>query len=130
MLTTFTWSHDIWCQTSSRPPPKITTHDVYSLNKFFGQLDDGLHTGSKHVICILYIATNCNIFVFMTVCIDRYTHTTALYYWPNTMGMTHRKLCVLCHEDTNENLKFHSILSWNFFLEKFIRCHKGILYPK
>ena len=31
--------------------------------------------------CILYIATNCNIVVFMTVCIYRYIHTTALYYW-------------------------------------------------
>ena len=30
--------------------------------------------------CILYIATNCNIVVFMTVCIHRYKHTTALYY--------------------------------------------------
>jgi len=31
--------------------------------------------------CILYIATNCNIVVFMTVCIYRYIHTTALYDW-------------------------------------------------
>jgi len=29
--------------------------------------------------CILYIATNCNIIVFMTVCIYRYINTTALY---------------------------------------------------
>jgi hypothetical protein len=36
---------------------------------FFGQPDDGLHS------CILYIATNCNTVVFMTVCIYRYTHT-------------------------------------------------------
>jgi len=27
------------------------------------------------------MATNCNIVVFMTVCIYRYTHTTALYYY-------------------------------------------------
>jgi len=31
--------------------------------------------------CILYIATDCNIVVFMTMYIYRYTHTTALYYW-------------------------------------------------
>jgi len=31
--------------------------------------------------CILYIATNFNIVVFMTVSIYRYIHTTALYYW-------------------------------------------------
>jgi len=30
--------------------------------------------------CVLYIATNCNIVVFMTVCIYRYTQATALYY--------------------------------------------------
>ena len=29
---------------------------------------------------ILCIATNCNIVVFMTVCVYRYKHTTALYY--------------------------------------------------
>ena len=29
--------------------------------------------------CILYIATNCNIVVFMTGCVYRYIHTTALY---------------------------------------------------
>ena len=28
----------------------------------------------------------------MTVCICRYIHTTALYYWPNTTGMTHLKI--------------------------------------
>jgi len=28
---------------------------------------------------ILYIATNCNIVVSVTICIYRYTHTTALY---------------------------------------------------
>ena len=42
--------------------------------------------------CILYIATNCNIVVFMSVCIYRYIHTTALCYWPNTTGMTHFKM--------------------------------------
>ena len=43
--------------------------------------------------CIyLYTATNCNIIVFITVCIYRYIHTTALYYWPNTTGMTHLKI--------------------------------------
>jgi len=30
--------------------------------------------------CILYTAMNCNIVVFMTVCIYRYIHATALYY--------------------------------------------------
>ena len=34
----------------------------------------------KTCSCILYIATSCNIVVFMTVCIYRYIHTTALYY--------------------------------------------------
>jgi len=29
---------------------------------------------------------------FMTVCIYRYIHTTALYYWPNTTGMPHLKI--------------------------------------
>jgi len=29
--------------------------------------------------CVLYITTNCNIVVIMTVCIYRYTDTTALY---------------------------------------------------
>jgi hypothetical protein len=50
---------------------------------YFGQPRDGLHTGPKHVVVyyiILYIATNCNIVVFMTVCIYRYIHTTALFY--------------------------------------------------
>ena len=32
----------------------VTTHSAYSLNKFFGQPDDGLHTGSKHVV-VYYI---------------------------------------------------------------------------
>ena len=47
-----------------------------------------------HILCscISYIATNCNIFVFMTECIYRYIHTTALYYWPHTTGMTHLKI--------------------------------------
>ena len=34
----------------SRPLSKITAHTVQSLNKFFGQPDDGLHTGPKHVV--------------------------------------------------------------------------------
>jgi len=42
---------------------------------------------------VLYIATNFNIVVFMTVCICRYTHATDLYYWPNTTGVTHLKMC-------------------------------------
>ena len=29
---------------------------------------------------------------FMTVCIYRYIHTTTLYYWPNTTGMSHLKI--------------------------------------
>ena len=36
------------------PLPKITTQTVQSLNKFFGQPDDGLHTGQKHVV-VYYI---------------------------------------------------------------------------
>jgi len=39
--------------------------------------------------CILYIATNCNILVFMTVCIYKYIHTTALCY-PKTLLSVHR----------------------------------------
>jgi len=52
------------------------------LNKFFGQPDDGLHTGPNHVVLSLYIVTNCNIVVFMTVCthIYKYIHATALCY--------------------------------------------------
>ena len=34
--------------------------------------------------CILYIATNCNIVVFMTVCIYRYIHNAALCYGLHT----------------------------------------------
>ena len=48
-------------------------------NKFFGQFVDGLKTRPKHVV-LYYIVTNCNIVVFMTVCIDIYIHTTALCY--------------------------------------------------
>jgi len=33
----------------------------------------------------------------MTVCIYRYIHTTALYYWPNTTGMTHVKVKMYLH---------------------------------
>ena len=40
---------------------------LQSLNKFFGQPDDGLHTGPKHVV-VYY--TDCNIVVFMTVWTD------------------------------------------------------------
>ena len=29
---------------------QVATHIVWSLNKFFGQPDDGLHTGPKHVV--------------------------------------------------------------------------------
>ena len=50
------------------------------VNKFFGQPDDGLHTGPKHVfvyyISLLIVIMLC----FMTVCIYRYIHTTALCY--------------------------------------------------
>jgi len=35
----------------------------------------------------------------------------------------------LYHEDTNENLIFHSVLSLNFFSGE-IQQRKGILYPK
>ena len=35
-------------------PSKITTHTIQSLNKFFGQPDDGLYTGPKHVV-VYYI---------------------------------------------------------------------------
>ena len=52
---------------------------ILSLNKFFGQHDDGIHTGPKHV-ALTYIATTCNIVVFKTVCIYRYIHTTDLCY--------------------------------------------------
>ena len=45
----------------------------------------------------LYIATNCNNVVFMTVCIYRYIHTTA-FYWPNTTGMTHLKVRYWLHK--------------------------------
>ena len=41
----------------------------------------------EHLIILTYIVTNRNIVVFITVCIYRYIHTTALYYWPNTTGM-------------------------------------------
>jgi len=41
----------------------------------------------------------------MTVCIYRYIHTTALYYWPNTTGMTHLKkeysFCSYCIDVRN-----------------------------
>ena len=47
--------HDLLCKTRSRPPFKTTTHTVWSLNKFFGQPDDGLHTGPKHVV-VYYIS--------------------------------------------------------------------------
>ena len=61
------------------------------VNKFFGQPDDGLHTGPKHVfvyyISLLIVIMLC----FMTVCIYRYIHTTALCYWPNTTGIPHLK---------------------------------------
>jgi len=37
-------------------------------------------TYSAKTCILLHIATNCNVVVFMTVCIYRYIHTTALYY--------------------------------------------------
>jgi len=45
IISTFTNFHD----------SKTTTHTVLSLNKFFGQPDDGLHTGPKHVV-VYYIS--------------------------------------------------------------------------
>ena len=54
-------------------------HTYYVVSKFFGQPDDDLHTGSETCSCVLYIATNGNIVVFMTVCMYRYTHTRVLY---------------------------------------------------
>ena len=41
-----------------------------------------LHTGPKHVVYL--IVTNCNIIVFMTICIYRYIQATALYYGRGT----------------------------------------------
>jgi len=80
MLTTFT-NPTIYDVTQDLVPlPKITTHIVQSLNKFFGQPDDGLLTGPKTCTCILCIAANCNIFMSMTVCAYRYMPCTALSY--------------------------------------------------
>jgi len=60
--------------TRSRPPPTISTHTVWSLNKFFGQPDDGLHTGPKHVvvyyILLLIVILLCS---WLYVYIDIYT---------------------------------------------------------
>jgi len=50
----FHQSHYLCCETTSRPPSKITTLTVWSLNKFFAQPDGSLHTGPKHVV-VYYI---------------------------------------------------------------------------
>ena len=63
--------------------------------KFSGQPDDGLHTGPKHVAVYCISLLIIIIVVFMTVCIYRYIYTTALYYWPNTKGMTHLKIIII-----------------------------------
>ena len=51
-------------------------------NHLLSSLDNLMiaHIRAETCSCILYIASNCNIVVFMTVCIYRYTHTTALCY--------------------------------------------------
>ena len=81
MLATFTDPTMCDVRRDLDPLPKLP-HVLYShLISFFGQPDDGPHTGPKHVVVYyISIATNCNIVVFMTVCIYRYIHTTALYY--------------------------------------------------
>jgi len=61
----------------------------YCLLLFFRQPDDGLHTGPKYVVVYYILLLNVILLCFMTVCIYRYIHTTALYYWPNITGMTH-----------------------------------------
>jgi len=55
--------------------PKFTTHTVLSLNKFFGQSDDGLRTGPKHVV-VYYISLLILILLcsWLYVYIDIYTH--------------------------------------------------------
>ena len=57
MLATFTNPAIYDVRRNLVPPSKITTHTVQSLNKFFGQPDDGLRTGPKHVVvyCILLL---------------------------------------------------------------------------
>ena len=80
----------------------MTTQYVQSLNKFFGQPDDVLHTGPKHVVVqyiTLYIATNCNIVVFMTVriyiYIYIYIHTHTHYNFVLFPSKSNRFLSVL-----------------------------------
>jgi hypothetical protein len=50
--------------------------------------------------CVLYIATNYNIVVFMTVSI--YIYTTALYYWPNATAITNLKIKYSCPHASQE----------------------------
>jgi hypothetical protein len=44
----------------------------------------------------------------MTVCMYRYIHATALYYWSDTTGMTHLKTDV----NVSEFLRFADRASW------------------
>jgi len=62
---------------SSPPPKQITTYSV--VTKFFGQPDDGLHAGPKHVVVyyvlLLIVILLCSwLYVFIDI------HTTALCY--------------------------------------------------
>ena len=52
-----------------------------------------------HTYIYIYIYTHTYIYIY--IYIYRYIHTTTLYYWPNTTGMTHRKISL-------------SIFSWVF----------------
>jgi len=47
--------HEIWyLSIFSKNLSKIPKHTVWSINKIFGQPDDGRHTGPKHVV-VYYI---------------------------------------------------------------------------
>ena len=66
--------------------------------------------------CILYMATNCNIVVFMTVCIYRYTHTTALYYYCGQFSATNAEVGhEMLHILINVSVSWlTSKVSWDF----------------
>ena len=56
-----------------------------------------IHDVRRNVVPLpkLYIATNCNIVVFMTLCIYRYIHITALYLYLNLPHLSVAYIAVL-----------------------------------
>jgi hypothetical protein len=151
MLATFTIPTIYNVRRDLVPLSKITTHNVL-VNKFFGQPDDGLHVGPKHVVVyyispliVLWLCSWLYVYIDIYIYTHTHTHTTAFYYWypsyfnlltsndhysGRTASLTSKR-CILYIYSTNigtEYFKHGIILRFFLFKMQFVSQFQRIWF--